>query len=488
MRTLIFFIFSLTFSQNLRWAYYYNGPGNDWDYACSIVYGLDNNIYVAGRNYGGDSTGYDLIVVSLTNEGEERWVYCYDGPAHDIDRAWSIVYGLDNNIYVAGGSKRTRGEYDFDFIVISLTNEGEERWVYRRTGNIVYGWDEAYSIVYGLDNNIYVGGLLEDTAGPFFTVISLDTNGNERFLYKYEEQWGCCWSLAYDLGNNIYATGEDLLTISLTNEGEERWVYHYNPHGICAYSIVYGLDNNIYISGITSGNNFDIIAISLTNEGEERWVYQYNGPADSWDKVNCLKSIVYGLDNNIYIAGESQGIGTSLDFIVISLNRNGEERWVYRYNGPANYWDRAWSIVYGLDNNIYAAGESYDSFTHLDFIIVSLDTNGNERFLYRYDRVNGPDRALCMAYGSDNNIYVAGESYNPLTYFDLAVISLNSEVAVKEDSKIRLSISNNFNLSKEGRIYDITGKRINFKEKLKPGIYFFKKDKKNFLKVIIKPY
>ena len=54
-------------------------------------------------------------------------------------------------------------------------------------------------------------------------------------------------------------------------------------------------------------------------------------------------------------------------------------------------------------------------------------------------------------------------------------------IGIKEDSKIQLTIVNNFNLLKEGKIYDVTGKRINFKEKLKPGVYFLKKDKKNFL-------
>jgi len=48
----------------------------------------------------------------------------------------------------------------------------------------------------------------------------------------------------------------------------------------------------------------------------ENWVFTYNGSANSWDYAN---SVVYGADGNIYVAGSSTGNGTSDDFTVISL-------------------------------------------------------------------------------------------------------------------------------------------------------------------------
>ena len=102
----------------------------------------------------------------------------------------------------------------------------------------------------------------------------------------------------------------------------------------------------------------------------ERWVYRYNGLGNGWDRAT---SIVYGSDGNIYAAGYSVGSGTNFDFTVISLTSSGDTNWVYRYNGPGNSDDRAYSIVYGSDGNIYAAGASYGIGTDYDFTVISLE-------------------------------------------------------------------------------------------------------------------
>jgi hypothetical protein len=60
------------------------------------------------------------------------------------------------------------------------------------------------------------------------------------------------------------------------------------------------------------------------------------------------------------------------------------ERWVYRYDGPANNADVAYALVYGQDHNIYAAGKVYGSTTSDDFAVISVDTAGNENWVYTY--------------------------------------------------------------------------------------------------------
>jgi hypothetical protein len=48
------------------------------------------------------------------------------------------------------------------------------------------------------------------------------------------------------------------------------------------------------------------------------------------------------------------------------------ENWIYRYDGPASGSDRAESIAYGADGNIYAAGSSEGSGSESDFFVASL--------------------------------------------------------------------------------------------------------------------
>jgi len=49
------------------------------------------------------------------------------------------------------------------------------------------------------------------------------------------------------------------------------------------------------------------------------------------------------------------------------------EHCAYRYNAPRNDLDVAYSLVYGADGNIYAAGQSVGSSTSSDFTVISLN-------------------------------------------------------------------------------------------------------------------
>ena len=371
-----FTVISLTSSGTERWVYRYNGPGGNYDdLAFSLVYGTDGNIYAAGAINGDLS---DFGVISLTNTGTERWVYQYSGGGAVDDAAYSVVYGADSNIYAAGLSKSG------DFVVISLTNTGTERWVYEYSGP--GNWATALSIVYGADGNIYAAGWSHDTNRDF-TVISLTSSGTERWVYRYNgpgDDSDEAFSLVYGADGNIYAAGyslgngtnADFLVISLTNTGTERWVYRHNgPDNDWdeLSAVVYGLDGNIYAAGASDygATLFDFTVISLTNTGTERWVYQYNNPGDWYD---WARSLVYGADSNIYAAGYSSG--TEYDFVVIKLTSTGTEHWVYRYNGPGDSKDVASAIIYGADNNIYAGGGSTGSGTEYDFTVISLPNVG----------------------------------------------------------------------------------------------------------------
>ncbi|MCK4672361.1 hypothetical protein KAT67_00110 [candidate division WOR-3 bacterium] len=223
----------------------------------------------------------------------------------------------------------------------------------------------------------------------------------------------------------------------------------------------------------------------------ERWVCIYEGQGNSPDYAHA---IVYGMDDNIYVAGQIYSDGTDDDFTVVSLSPSGTERWVYTYNGPGNNWDRALSLMYGTDGNIYAAGRSMGINTWFDFIVIKLDTMGAEQWVYRYDRSeNGSDEAYSITYGADNNIYVAGYSEGELTYYDFTVISLNPVTCIEEQQAVSNKtinfgatiFSGNLLLpeGKKCKVFDITG-RVVIPDKIRPGIYFIEIDGQITRKVV----
>lgn len=163
-------VISLSNSGNEHWTYITNA---DPSWFTKGIYGGDGNLYMAGY------FGWDIpffLVESISDSGTYRWQY--------IDTTWgfarSLVYGDDGNIYVAGLSSDyylpdTTGR----FTVFNFASDGSIIWVYRypkpNHGPYLYG---AYSVVYGTDGNIYVAGATPDSlTGEDFTVISLSSTG-----------------------------------------------------------------------------------------------------------------------------------------------------------------------------------------------------------------------------------------------------------------------------------------------------------------------
>ena len=142
-----------------------------------------------------------------------------------------------------------------------------------------------------------------------------------------------------------------------------------------------GLDGNLYAagSGYDDVTNVDFVVVSVDQGGTERWVYRFDGTGHSIDRAH---SIVCGSDGNLYIVGESYNFAGTFDFIVVSLDTNGIERWVYLYHGPENGLDAGNAITYGLDDNIYAAGRSTNIVTGTDITVVSIDTIRVENWIY----------------------------------------------------------------------------------------------------------
>jgi len=431
-----------------RWIYQYNGLGNSTDEAYSIVYGVDGNIYAAGYSYE-SGTYQDFTIISLTPMGIERWVYTYNGSGNSSDFAHSIVYGLDGNIYAAG---RSISSINNDLIVISLTSSGDERWIYTYNGS-GNGFDQANSLVYGADSNIYIaGGSYGSSNNMDFVVISLTPSGDERWVYRYngpDNNYDEAKSLVYGADNNIYVAGQITVTIlgapygcftviKLSTEGTIGWNQGYWSGGYLgsiAYSIDYSLDDNIYAAGIMGySGNADFSIMSFDTAGNREWDYAYNGPGNSHDAAS---SIVCGLDDNVYVAGHIESSSTGYDFTVINLTNVGGLNWIYVYNGPGNGHDVASSIVYAANENIYAAGWSLGLDSDNDFTVINLDTSGTEKWIYAY---NGPgndyDRANSIAYGSDDNIYAAGYSFGISTHKDFTVISLDTTASYIEEQTI----------------------------------------------------
>ena len=151
----------------------------------------------------------------------------------------------------------------------------------------------------------------------------------------------------------------------------------------------------------------------------ERWIHTYDGPAHLDETP---PTTIIGGDGNVYCAGYGYGSGTGVDIVVLSVDPDGERRWVYRYDNDGN--DGANGIVYGSGDYLYIAGQSAGPPSETgDLVVICLDNAGCEQWVYRY---NGPGNVIDGAYdihaGIDGNLYIAGYSGGAGTQYDAIVI------------------------------------------------------------------
>lgn len=439
-------------SVRVRWIYTYHGiddPQDSLDYGNDIIFGDDGNLYAVGSSKGSYYCHQDFFtVISLDTKGNKRWIYEYGEAQMTNEKAQAVVYGDDGNIYAAGhtASTNTYSYSDLKFAIISLDTSGNERWV--------YAYDSGYAecIDYGEDGNIYAAGATNRMGSTGFTVISVDAAGNERWVYTNDNA-GYANAIVCGDDGNVYVAGVlagdygDFAVVSLDVNGNERWVRKYDGNTIEierydeAHDIVYGDDGFIYAAGCVGYvyPYLDFVVMKFDPAGNRIWDYYHNGTANYWDEAFSLD---YGDDGNIYAAGYScvNVSGWQVYFTVISLDKDKNEKWIYKYQKQPYSDNYANSVVYGNDGCIYAAGVTYPCQANwYDFSVIALSKRGKKKWVYTFDGTESPygyDWAERIVYGEDDYLYIVGSNNDSLKSMDFTVISLGNGFTAEPDTNV----------------------------------------------------
>jgi len=230
-------------------------------------------------------------------------------------------------------------------------------------------------------------------------------------------------AVAVDDSGNIYVTGQsmgdgtdwDYATIKYHPNGDTAWIKRYDgPVSGPDIPLAMEIDGSgkVYVTGYSrgSGGNSDYLTIKYFSNGDTAWVRRYNGLIDSTD-------VAYGIavddSGNVYVTGDSPGVGTSCDYTTLKYNAEGDEVWVARYNGPGNNIDKAYTIAVDEEGNVYVTGKSHGGMSSNDFATVKYDPDGNEVWAKRYDDPDGGnDIANAMTLDDSANVYVTGLCYD----------------------------------------------------------------------------
>ena len=98
------------------------------------------------------------------------------------------------------------------------------------------------------------------------------------------------------------------------------------------------------------------------------------------------------LDNagNVYVTGASMSSSAGWDYATVKYDSNGNQKWVARYNG-AGQDDSAAAIAVDATGNVYVTGSSKNSGGHFTSVTIKYSATGSQVWLSRYTGPGGDD-------------------------------------------------------------------------------------------------
>jgi hypothetical protein len=380
-----------------EWLRRYNN--GSYDYASSLIVDNEGYIYVTGSSMGFGGSGYDYATIKYSNDGDTIWTRRFSGLGNSDDHAYAIATDRVGNVYVTGSVDRNPVDSIMGnvFFTIKYASNGDTLWS-RKYRGVNTTFDVAFAMTVDTNGNVYVTGESKGEMDPSYDydylTIKYTTEGDTLWVAKYAGPGGrqdVPSDIEVDNLGNVYVTGKsrpdstsfenyDYLTIKYNLYGETEWIARYDgPNNDLdeAHGLVLDDYGNIYVTGLSYGigTGADIATIKYNSSGDTLWVRRYNGIGNGPDGANEIS-----IDQlcNIYVAGYEYKTDTYKDYLIIKYDSNGEKKWIKSFSGEGTHDDEITAMTIDNKANVYVAGKNYGTGTNDDFLTIKYLQTPND--------------------------------------------------------------------------------------------------------------
>ncbi len=250
--------------------------------------------------------------------------------------------------------------------------------------------------------------------------------------------------VAVDSQKNTYLIGEvtnasgatEILTVKYDVLGQEKWSRTYaGPAGGQDFGWQVAIDpaGNAIVAGdsVGIGTDYDIVLLKYSPQGSLLWMQRYDGPASGYDALSAGFSLAVDSNGDVVVGGYSAGVGTGPDGVVLKYSAAGVLLWEARHNGTANGTDDIYGIRIDGAGNVYATGETTGSLTGRDLLTLKYSPGGALLWKREYDGpASGQDYVYKLALGPANDVAIVGVSAGIGTGNDLVAIHYDTDGSV----------------------------------------------------------
>lgn len=114
------------------------------------------------------------------------------------------------------------------------------------------------------------------------------------------------------------------------------------------------------------------------------------------------------------------------DLIISKLDKFGNIIWTNTYNGNSNSTDFGTAVCIDQDNNVIVAGATFNTLSNYDFVIIKYDTDGNLIWTQTFNGSgNNYDVPTAVTTDINNNIFVIGASMGGTSLTDYLTLKLD---------------------------------------------------------------
>lgn len=340
------YIFSLTIilsfnisNAQIMFQNHYGGSGDDG--GNSVIQTSDGGYLVAGLTDSWGNGSKDIYLIKTNEYGDTTWTRHYGG--YNWDDAVSVIEGIDSNFYLTGGYSSTWNTETAIFLM-KVNTVGDSIWLKTYGGNLD---DDGWDLVQCQDSGFLITGTTMSLALGFSAIFALktDSNGDSLWMKTYEKEWA--------------STG---------------------------YNVIQTNDGGFVIGGSTGTSGgpptFDIYVVKINSFGDTIWTNTYGGTL-----YDIVVSMCETSDGSYILTGTTASFGAGgYDMYAIKIDTNGGVIWEKTYGGTANdYGYSSTSTTFGA---VIIGETSSFGMVDKDAYMIAINHNGDTIWTHVYGGAN----------------------------------------------------------------------------------------------------